>query len=205
MGTSNTREFILESASRLFATAGYSAVSMRDVASESGVTPANLYHYFKDKEDLVRESLAFVFTDKTNPIEEIMKSPGDPAKRMERFLLWFSWLLMEDVIFSKLLFRELLDGDGSRLKYLAENVFQSPFSILVQLIDDYFETSDPVFVAVSIVGALLGHCQLSGMVSYLKEGKPERISPEAITRQIMMELQFKVRATNKSVGRSENA
>lgn len=193
MSTTSMREFILESASTLFATNGYSAVSMRNVANAVGVTPANLYHYFKDKNDLIRECLAHVFTNKTRPLEKIMRAPGKPAQRVERFMLWFSWLLVEDMIFTKLLFRELLDGDSDRLRFLAENVFQAPFSALVQLIDDYFDTTDPVFAAVSIIGVLVGHCHLSGMMQFLAEGRSEYSIPENITRLVMRELNFKVR------------
>lgn len=193
MSTPSTREVILLSASRLFATRGYSAVSMRDVASAVGVTPANLYHHFKDKKELIRESLAFVFINKMKPIESLMSTSEEPAQRVEMLLLLFSRLLMEDEIFAKLLMRELLDGDGERLRFLAQNVFQSSFSILVQLIYDYFETTNPVFFAISLVGAVIGHYHLSGMLHHLKEGRPEHGDPEIITRQLMEELRFKVR------------
>lgn len=39
---SQTRTTILLEAAKLFASEGYSAVSMRDVANKVGVTPANL-------------------------------------------------------------------------------------------------------------------------------------------------------------------
>ncbi|NKB84848.1 helix-turn-helix transcriptional regulator [Ochrobactrum grignonense] len=56
----DTRTVIIETAAGLFADLGYSAVSMRDVASKVGVTPANLYHHFKGKDELIREALAHV-------------------------------------------------------------------------------------------------------------------------------------------------
>jgi len=43
MPAPDTQGVILEVASRLFASRGYDAVSMRDVAMEVGGTPANLY------------------------------------------------------------------------------------------------------------------------------------------------------------------
>lgn len=50
---SDMRQHILTCAARLFRKLGYAAVSLRDVASEAGVTTGSLYHHFGSKEDLV--------------------------------------------------------------------------------------------------------------------------------------------------------
>lgn len=54
---SDARQHILTCAARLFRKLGYAAVSLRDVASEAGVTTGSLYHHFSNKDDLVRELL----------------------------------------------------------------------------------------------------------------------------------------------------
>lgn len=51
-GTPETREAILAVARRGFATRGYDATSLRAIASEAGVDPALLIHYFGSKEGL---------------------------------------------------------------------------------------------------------------------------------------------------------
>ena len=48
-GYDDQREAILAQAARLFATQGYSATSMNQVAEASGLSKATLYHYYKDK------------------------------------------------------------------------------------------------------------------------------------------------------------
>jgi TetR/AcrR family transcriptional regulator, cholesterol catabolism regulator len=53
----DARQHILTCAARLFRKFGYAAVSLRDVASEAGVTTGSLYHHFSSKDDLVRELL----------------------------------------------------------------------------------------------------------------------------------------------------
>lgn len=45
---------IFETACRLFAQRGFDGVSMRDLARECGVSKATLYHYFPDKDSLLR-------------------------------------------------------------------------------------------------------------------------------------------------------
>lgn len=55
--TAGTRERILRAASELFARHGFSRVSMRSVATASGVTKPALYYHFRDKEALFEECL----------------------------------------------------------------------------------------------------------------------------------------------------
>jgi AcrR family transcriptional regulator len=45
---------ILTAAARLFATQGYDGTSMRDIAQECGISKATLYHYFPDKDSIIR-------------------------------------------------------------------------------------------------------------------------------------------------------
>ncbi len=54
---SETKEHILLSATLLFATRGYSSVSMRDIAETIGIKPASLYNHFNSKEALYHDVL----------------------------------------------------------------------------------------------------------------------------------------------------
>ncbi len=45
---------ILTEACRLFATRGFDGVSVRDIAEECGISKATLYHYFPDKDAMLR-------------------------------------------------------------------------------------------------------------------------------------------------------
>jgi TetR/AcrR family transcriptional regulator len=49
------RLHILQAAASLFAQRGYTAATMQEVASASGVSKATLYHYFSDKHALLRD------------------------------------------------------------------------------------------------------------------------------------------------------
>jgi TetR/AcrR family transcriptional regulator len=49
----DTREAILAAAAQLFATRGYTATTMNEVAAASGVSKATLYHYVRDKHELL--------------------------------------------------------------------------------------------------------------------------------------------------------
>lgn len=51
------REQILDAAVRVFADKGFDKATNKDIASEAGITPGLIYHYFKNKEDLLRAIL----------------------------------------------------------------------------------------------------------------------------------------------------
>ena len=54
-GFDDHRDRILAAAARLFATRGYAATTMNDVAAASDLSKATLYHYVHDKHDLLAQ------------------------------------------------------------------------------------------------------------------------------------------------------
>lgn len=50
----NTRDKIIDSALRLFNEQGTKAVSTNHIAAAAGISPGNLYYYFRNKEDIIR-------------------------------------------------------------------------------------------------------------------------------------------------------
>ena len=52
-GYDDQREMILDRAARLFATHGYVGTSMNQVAEACGLSKATLYHYYRDKDQLL--------------------------------------------------------------------------------------------------------------------------------------------------------
>lgn len=51
--TTSSKEAILAAALNLLARRGYAGLSMRELATESGLAKATIYHYFQDKEDIL--------------------------------------------------------------------------------------------------------------------------------------------------------
>jgi AcrR family transcriptional regulator len=52
-----TKQEIMLRAEQLFAQSGFESVSMREIAEACGITKANIYYYFKDKESLYLQVL----------------------------------------------------------------------------------------------------------------------------------------------------
>ncbi|GEO87548.1 MULTISPECIES: TetR/AcrR family transcriptional regulator [Alphaproteobacteria] len=185
----DTRTAIIEAAASLFSDLGYSAVSMRDVANKVGVTPANLYHHFKGKDELIREALAHVFTHKTASLEALLNVNQDADEKLEAFVHWLVHLLAEDKIFCRLLVRELTDGDAGRLEYLSKTVFERPFTLVRSLASTRVRDGEDDFLAaVSIIGVVLGQVQLGAIVRHLPGGCSDHLDPDVITRHVIAAL-----------------
>jgi AcrR family transcriptional regulator len=71
-----TRNRIIESATELFATEGYAAVTMRAVAARSGVTSGAIYATFRGKADLLIEALrASIAADLNDVPHDVLGRP----------------------------------------------------------------------------------------------------------------------------------
>ncbi|MBV9567806.1 MAG: TetR/AcrR family transcriptional regulator [Hyphomicrobiales bacterium] len=57
-GESDRRVRIIEAAERAFVRHGFHATTMQHVAAEAGMSPGNLYRYFRSKENIVQELCA---------------------------------------------------------------------------------------------------------------------------------------------------
>ena len=75
------RERLCEVAERLFADQGPQAVSMRQLATELGVSPMTPYRYFKDKDDILAAVRASGFDRFAAALEEALAATPDPAAR----------------------------------------------------------------------------------------------------------------------------
>jgi AcrR family transcriptional regulator len=69
-GYDDQREAILARAAHLFATRGYSATSMNEVAEACGLSKATLYHYYRDK-------YALLFSIADSHVERLQRIAAD--------------------------------------------------------------------------------------------------------------------------------
>lgn len=85
-GRTNTREEILAAARTLFAQQGYDGTSVRAIATEAGVNPAMIHHYFGAKDNVFAAALAFP-VDPTTVRTTVLSGP--PEQVGERFVRFF--------------------------------------------------------------------------------------------------------------------
>jgi AcrR family transcriptional regulator len=84
------RDAILAVAARLFADRGYAAASIAELAAACGVSKALLYHYYRDKEQLLFDIADRYIDSLLGIVDEVAaeaRSPGEHLQRLiERFM-----------------------------------------------------------------------------------------------------------------------
>jgi AcrR family transcriptional regulator len=97
MAQSDTESLIRRTAKHLFAKYGYDGISMRTLAKESGVGLSSIYHFFKDKDVLLKS--IYLETNKQLGLDRT-KLPAKPtAKQMLEQLVDFQFDHIEDVVY----------------------------------------------------------------------------------------------------------
>ncbi|HEY1392215.1 MAG TPA: TetR/AcrR family transcriptional regulator [Methylibium sp.] len=87
------RELILANAAQLFAQRGYSATSMNEVAEACGLSKPTLYHYFRDKYELLVSIAENHVSLLQAVVDEVMQRPlpsgAPPETRLRELILRF--------------------------------------------------------------------------------------------------------------------
>lgn len=125
-----TKQYILETATRLFSEKGFENVKVEDVVKEVGVTRGAFYHYFKSREELISSVMYKSFND-SNPFILVQKQEGLNALEKLRFLF-------------KLDLRPRLDMSDSlrsEMQKLADNsvIFKNELLTQVNVVAPYVE------------------------------------------------------------------
>ena len=74
---------VLDAAAQRFATKGYKATTMRDIATEAGMLPGSLYHYFKSKQDMLLEIYQRAVNGIQTDVDEAVSAKSLPWDRFE--------------------------------------------------------------------------------------------------------------------------
>ena len=79
--TQSTKKKIVSAAWKLFYEQGYNGTTIDDIVAESGTSKGSFYHYFNGKDDLL-SSLAYLFDEKYEELEEIMPEDMPSTEKM---------------------------------------------------------------------------------------------------------------------------
>jgi TetR/AcrR family transcriptional regulator len=80
------RRAILNRSAELFAAHGYDRASMSKIAEACGVSKANLYHYYKDKEELLFDVIRFHLEELLEVVEAADRPDLAPEPRLKELI-----------------------------------------------------------------------------------------------------------------------
>src|SRR5689334_16920449 len=78
----DSKEAVLDAAQRLINQYGYAGFSMRDLAQQSGLAKATLYHHFEDKREIFLQVLQRDLAVVRDHLTAAASTPGDFATRL---------------------------------------------------------------------------------------------------------------------------
>lgn len=113
-GSPDTRAAVLDAARTAFASSGYAGTTVRRVATDAGVDPALVHHYFGSKADLFVASLALP-VDPRSVLAPVADGPLEEAgERLMRVFcrIWGDPATREPLL---ALARGIVDPEGQRL------------------------------------------------------------------------------------------
>ncbi|MEU9454547.1 TetR/AcrR family transcriptional regulator [Streptomyces sp. NPDC048277] len=88
--TKDTRRIILDTAQRIMAHKGYSAVGINEVLAEAGVPKGSFYHYFASKDAFGEAILKSYFADYLTDMDRVLAGSGrSAAERLMAY--WQQW------------------------------------------------------------------------------------------------------------------
>jgi TetR/AcrR family transcriptional regulator len=167
---------ILAAARELFARLGYDAVSMSMIASEAGVSKANLYHHYGSKEDLYFSVLRDACEEKPAAWRCLRAKDTPVVERLRAFARQHLNDIFANPTHVRLIMREVAEHSEHRGRQLAEDVFGSDFAKLVALFregqerDELRADVDPAFVAGMLLSANLAFFQWREVMRHMPHG-----------------------------------
>src|ERR671933_897371 len=86
-GSTATKDAILDAARELFGARGYDGTTIRGIATQAGVDPALVHHFFGSKDDLFLTVLEVPETVMAGIPPLIAGDPGNAGEHLARFYL----------------------------------------------------------------------------------------------------------------------
>ena len=126
---------ILEAAEILFAEKGFDAVSMSAIAKLAKTSKPNIYHHFKNKNELYFAIMEAAVQRATDLLDTLEDSPGTIRQRLADF----SAGQLENILLhdrsTQLILREAFSGGSERGRDIANQMVSKVFSRLVAMVE----------------------------------------------------------------------
>ena len=145
--TSETYDTILQVARRLFSRQGYTATSVRQIAEETGIGKATIYHHFPDKQAIITA----LFERSRGRMDEVlaqMRTEPEPRRRLRTAVEASLSFLAESTDILQIVRREV-PGGRAQIQTTMASFFRSYLGVLAETLQQgqaqgIFRDMDPM-------------------------------------------------------------
>lgn len=181
---------ILEASRRLFAEHGFDAVSMNAIAEAAEVSKANIFHHFKNKDELYLATLKTACAASCGQIDRFGQADGRFDERLKRYAAEHLGHILDNEQITRLIQRDLLEKGSQRGQQFAEQVFGQNFARLVAILREGQRRGelraevDPALVALMVIGTNITFFQAREVFRHFPDVNFAE-SPETYSRMAM--------------------
>jgi AcrR family transcriptional regulator len=126
---SERREQLLVVAGELFATQGYAATTVRDIADDAGILAGSIYHYFSSKEAMLDEILRSFLVQLHGRFSAIENKAGDPRQALSD-LIRLSFTSIHDTPHAVAVYQ----NESDNLMHVKEFSYVADYSLKIEQI-----------------------------------------------------------------------
>lgn len=176
-----TRDRVLQAAVETFAERGFKDGTVREICSRAGVNVASVNYYFRSKEALYAEALAFAFrqADARYPLQESDRLDASPEARLAAFIRTFVRRITDETDLGwhgKLIAREIADPTAA-LDRIVEIAIRPAFQLLREIIPPILGPGWSAADVDRCIHSILGQC----LMYRHSRSLTERLCPEILS------------------------
>ncbi|GLR66023.1 hypothetical protein GCM10010909_07010 [Acidocella aquatica] len=181
------KEKILQVAIAMFAERGFADVKIRDIATEAGAEAPTIYHYFGNKESLYRTACSVCFERASKYAMVVISQDGPVEQRLYLYVLYMFDSYMNDVNFSKLMQRQLLECSPEELSTHVHKSVSQNFTALENAIAALRPKQTAARITVALYSLIYGATQLSPLwggapdLQFATGGSPSELAQFTLT------------------------
>lgn len=153
---------LLQTAVEVFAECGFRETTVREICSRANVNVASVNYYFRSKEALYTQALAFAFQEahRRYPQDDALDKGLLPELRLTLFIKNFLHKLLDDShlgLHSKLIAREIADPTKA-LDEILETAIVPQFALLEEIIQQILKHPVDKMVVQRCLLSIVGQC-----------------------------------------------
>jgi len=155
--TSTRRDDILASAASVLRDSGMSALTMRGIADELGITKGNLYYYFRDKQDILYHCHMRCMELSLRALRDAQAASGTTRERLNTLLIRHIRGILEQGLGNILLTDlESLSAEQRASYVVKRDEFESGVRLLIQagVTNGEFECANVKLASLTMLGAV---------------------------------------------------
>ncbi len=115
--------------------AGFTGLTVREVARRARVNVGMFHYHFKSREAFLHRVLWDVYGDFLASFQEAAEAPGTPRERLRRVLIAYAHFARRNRVFYALMLRELISGNSEMLAFAKRN-FPRHSEVMMRLMEE---------------------------------------------------------------------